>query len=207
MWTCSRESYMDLRHMKIIRIRGCMNGIEKSRGLKKNQWLDYGTWKEPNDDISHKYKPFQFKSGHIQWPSCNSNEDGYFNRGNFLRIIQVVDQELFDRDEPMQDNDDDDIMDLEDYFIRQDACYFVDEEEERFKKRKSILLGMPYEKPPTFKSKKFKVTKYSLGPEEEYVTIKEYEYDIWLRTEENVSHVYENKFRKKDEGWSVTCMK
>ncbi|GKA13378.1 hypothetical protein Tco_0693024, partial [Tanacetum coccineum] len=89
-----------------------------------------------------------------------------------------------DNREPMQDDDDDDnIMDLDNYLIPQNASYYVDEEEERFKERKSKLLGIPYEKPPTFKSEKFKVIKYSLGPAEEYVAIKEYEYDIWLRNE------------------------
>ncbi|GJV65495.1 hypothetical protein Tco_1476323 [Tanacetum coccineum] len=95
--------------------------------------------------------------------------------------------------------DDDDIMDLDNNLIQQDVSYYVDEEEERFKERKSKLLGMPYEKPPTFKSEKFEVV-YSLGPAEEYVSIKEYEYDIWLRSEENVSRFYEEIFHKKDEG-------
>ncbi|GKA68985.1 hypothetical protein Tco_0775049, partial [Tanacetum coccineum] len=84
-----------------------------------------------------------------------------------------------DSHEPMHDNDDD-IMDLDDYLIQQDVSYYINEEEEIFKERKSKLLGMPYEKPPTFKSKKFEVVKYSLGLEEEYVAIKDYEYDIWL---------------------------
>ncbi|GKE68250.1 hypothetical protein Tco_1526322, partial [Tanacetum coccineum] len=66
-------------------------------------------------------------------------------------------QERFDDHEPMEDDDDDDdIGDLDDYLIPQDASYYVDEEEERFKERKNKLLGIPYEKPPTFKSKKFK---------------------------------------------------
>ncbi|GJV61883.1 hypothetical protein Tco_1467983 [Tanacetum coccineum] len=116
------------------------------------------------------------------------------------------DQEQIDSHEPMHDNDDD-IVDLDDYLIQQDASYYVNEDEERIKERKSKLLGMPYEKQPTFKSKKFEVIKYSLGPKEEYVAIKEYEYDIWLQTEENVSRVYEEIFHKKDEGWSVTCTK
>nr|GEV19986.1 hypothetical protein [Tanacetum cinerariifolium] len=73
----------------------------------------------------------------------------------------LLDQEWFDSHEEMQDgDDDDDIIDLDDYLIRQDASYYVDEEEERFKERKSKLLGMPYEKPPIFKSKKFKAIKY-----------------------------------------------
>ncbi|GKD25135.1 hypothetical protein Tco_1231349 [Tanacetum coccineum] len=113
-------------------------------------------------------------------------------------------QERFDDNEPIED--DDDIGDLDDYLIPQDASYYADKEEEIFKKRKSKLLGIPYEKLPTFKSEKFEVIKYSLGPAKEYVAIKEYEYDSWVQTEENMSDVYQEIFRKKDEGWSVTRM-
>nr|GEV74817.1 hypothetical protein [Tanacetum cinerariifolium] len=83
-------------------------------------------------------------------------------------------QERFDDHEPIKDDDDDDdINDLDNYLIPQDASYYVDKEEERFKERKSKLLEITYEKPPTIKSEKFKVIKYSLGPAEEYVAIKE----------------------------------
>ncbi|GJR02851.1 putative reverse transcriptase domain-containing protein [Tanacetum coccineum] len=199
--------------------------------------LDNGTWKEPNNDICHECKPFSFKSGHVEWPTCNSSEDGYCHGGNLPRMIRLMmkteeywwgkkeeeessedawsnylpnddndeiqaDQERFDDHEPMED-DDDDIGDLDDYLIPQDASYYVDEKEERFKERKSKLLGIPYEKPPMFKFEKFKVIKYSLGPAGEYVAIKEYEYDIWIQTRENVSQVYQEIFRKKDEGWIV----
>nr|GEW31216.1 zf-BED domain-containing protein [Tanacetum cinerariifolium] len=92
--------------------------------------------------------------------------------------------------------------DIDDYLIPKDAPYYVDEEEEGFKERRSKLLRIPYKKPPTFKSKKFEVIKYSFGSAEEYVAIREYEYDIWVRTEENVSHIYQEIFRKKDEGCS-----
>nr|GEX95754.1 importin-beta domain, armadillo-type fold protein [Tanacetum cinerariifolium] len=88
-------------------------------------------------------------------------------------------QEWFDDHDPMED-DDDNIRVLDNYLISQFAYYYVDEKEEGFKERKCKLLGIPYKKPPTFKSEKFKVIKYSLGPAEEYVGIKEYQYDIWV---------------------------
>ncbi|GJZ34621.1 putative reverse transcriptase domain-containing protein [Tanacetum coccineum] len=96
--------------------------------------------------------------------------------------------------------DDDDIRDLDNYLILKDAPYYVDEEEEGFKERRSKLLGIPCKKPPTFKSEKFEIIKYSFGLAKEYVAIREYEYDIRVRTEENVSRVYQEIFHKKDEG-------
>ncbi|GKE41285.1 hypothetical protein Tco_1464690 [Tanacetum coccineum] len=123
----------------------------------------------------------------------NSNQNTYNNVCQIFKdharmtnddTIQA-DQEWFDECEPMQD--DDNIGDLDDYLIASDAPYYLNEEEEKFMERRSKLLGIPYKKPPTFRSEKFKMIKYSFGLAEEYVAIKEHEYDIWLRTEENVS--------------------
>ncbi|GKD50276.1 hypothetical protein Tco_1279252, partial [Tanacetum coccineum] len=99
-------------------------------------------------------------------------------------------------------NDDDDMGDLDDYLIPKDAPYYVDEEEERLKERRSKLLGIPYKKPSTFKSEKFEVIKYSFGPAEEYVAIRKYEYDIWVKTKENVFTVYQDIFTRKMKGGS-----
>ncbi|GKC84795.1 hypothetical protein Tco_1140512, partial [Tanacetum coccineum] len=251
----------------------------KEPWVDENPWLEDGTWKDPTNDICHECKPFGFKSGHVEWPTCNWKDDGYCNGGDLPGVIRVgnmvyfqdyewykgledgdlkdealkekatlkgswghenrkgkkfcswlkesfgnydeldyelmlklkeywwgkkeedessedawsnylprtrinndndaiqANQERFDDHEPMKD-DDDDIGDLGDYLIPNYAPYYVDKEEERFKERRSKLLGIPYKKPPTFKSKKFKVIKYSFGPAEGYVAIKEYQYDI-----------------------------
>ncbi|GJT01654.1 hypothetical protein Tco_0822823 [Tanacetum coccineum] len=118
------------------------------------------------------------ESSEVAWRNHLPNDEWeHFERTNHVKTN--TNQEWFDNHEPMED-DDDDIGDLDDYLIPNDAPYYVDEEEKRFKKRRSKLLGIPYEKPPTFKSEKFKVIKYSFGPAEEYVAIKEYEYDIYL---------------------------
>ncbi|GJW83042.1 hypothetical protein Tco_0156187 [Tanacetum coccineum] len=118
--------------------------------VEEKPWLDDGTWNEPNDDTCHECNPFQFRSGHIEWPTCNLNKDGYCNGEKLPRIIQVEEywwgkkeeeessenawsnylpnddndaiqatQERFDNHEPMED--DDDIGDLDDYLIQNDA--------------------------------------------------------------------------------------
>ncbi|GJT35091.1 hypothetical protein Tco_0925510 [Tanacetum coccineum] len=88
-------------------------------------------------------------------------------------------KEWFDEHELMEDADDE-IGNLEDYLNKKEPLYYVNEENERSKERRCKLLRIPYVKPPTFKYKKFKVIKYSFRPVEEYVAIKEYEYDIWV---------------------------
>ncbi|GJX19102.1 hypothetical protein Tco_0221779 [Tanacetum coccineum] len=185
--------------------------------VDEKPWLEDGIGKEPTDDICYECKPLHFKSGHVEWPTCNWREDGYCNEGGLPGMIRVgnmiyfQDYEWYEgledgdlKEETLKKailegswrhenrkgknfyswlkesfgDDDDDIKDIEDYLIPNDAPYYIDEEEEGFKERRSKLLGIPYKKPPTFKSEKFEVIKYSFRPAEEYVAIREYEYDI-----------------------------
>nr|GEW39535.1 hypothetical protein [Tanacetum cinerariifolium] len=98
-----------------------------------------------------------------------------------------------------QINNNDNMGSLKHYLVQKDPPYFVNEEEEKSKERKCMLLGIPYVKPPTYKIERFKVVKYSFEPLEEYVAINELEHDIWFRTEENVSNGYQDIFYKKDD--------
>ncbi|GJZ44791.1 hypothetical protein Tco_0592387 [Tanacetum coccineum] len=40
-------------------------------------------WKEPTP-VKHNCKPFHYKNGCSEWPTCSWREDGYYNRGNLL---------------------------------------------------------------------------------------------------------------------------
>ncbi|GKE58834.1 hypothetical protein Tco_1498019 [Tanacetum coccineum] len=57
------------------------------------------------------------------------------------------------------------------------------------------------------KAKKFEAIQYSIGPNEEYIAIRSYEYDIWERDEDNLFIIYQDIFHKKDKGWMVTRTK
>ncbi|GJX28765.1 hypothetical protein Tco_0236844 [Tanacetum coccineum] len=46
------------------------------------------------------------------------------------------------------------------------------------------------------KAEKFEAIQYSLGPNEDYITIRSYEYDIWERNEYNMSKIYQDIFKK-----------
>ncbi|GJU82700.1 hypothetical protein Tco_1285065 [Tanacetum coccineum] len=210
------ETYRDLKHLKITKIHGSMNGTKKSHGLRKNHeyWWVKKEEEESSDDAWSHYSPVdEWKDyEHTTYIETNviSNQNTYNNVCQIFKDHAGMTnddatngiQEWFDERESMEE--DDNVGDLDNYLMPSDAPYYVNEEDERFKARRSKLLGIPYKKPSTFKSEKFKVIKYSLGPAEEYVAIKEHEYDIWLRTKKNVSQVYEEIFHKKDEGWFVT---
>ncbi|GKF53988.1 hypothetical protein Tco_0160898 [Tanacetum coccineum] len=42
------------------------------------------------------------------------------------------------------------------------------------------------------KAEKFEAIQYLLGPNEEYIGIRSYEYDIWERNEDNMSNIYQD---------------
>nr|GEW24780.1 hypothetical protein [Tanacetum cinerariifolium]GEW39117.1 hypothetical protein [Tanacetum cinerariifolium] len=197
----------NLRHMKIIKIHGSINGIIKSHGLMKNNGWKMGFRRKLLMIYVMNASRLVSKVDMLNGPLVIGEkmdivmEEIYrewFEKATWSILkIMNVNRERFNEHEPIEDDDDDDdddIGELDDYLIPNDVPYYVDEDEERFKERKSKLLGIPYKKPLASKSEKFEVIKYSLRPVEEYVAIKEYEYYIWVRTEENVSHVYQENF-------------
>ncbi|GJY53002.1 hypothetical protein Tco_0444666 [Tanacetum coccineum] len=58
--------------------------------------------------------------------------------------------------------------------------------------------------PPICTIQRFEMIKYSFGQGEEYVAIKEDEYDDLARTSNNACRMYQEIFRMIDEGWMVT---
>ncbi|GJY69653.1 hypothetical protein Tco_0472635 [Tanacetum coccineum] len=169
-------NYHELDYELILKLEEYWWGKKEEEDLSKDAWSTY----LPSDDNDAIQANQERKDERVvrRFGVTHSQEIHDDD------AIQAT-QELFDDHKPI--GDDDDIGDLDDYLIPHDEPYYVDEEEEDFKERRSKLLGIPYEKPPTFKSKKFEVIKYSFEPVEEYV-----------------SHVYQDIFRKKDEGWFVT---
>ncbi|GJV08391.1 zf-CCHC domain-containing protein [Tanacetum coccineum] len=78
------------------------------------------------------------------------------------------------------------------------------EDEQSQTKRKYINTSNSIDEQPNkrrCKAKKFEPIQYSLGPNEEYIAIRGYEFDIWERNEDNLSIIYQDIFKKKDEGW------
>ncbi|GJW16983.1 hypothetical protein Tco_0024419 [Tanacetum coccineum] len=84
------------------------------------------------------------------------------------------------------------------------ACNDIDvhEEEEQHKEGRCDLFEDTAQKPSVCKIRRFEMIKYSFGREEEYVAIKEYEYDDLKN--EDACQAYQEIFRNMDEGWLVT---
>ncbi|GJV16286.1 hypothetical protein Tco_1361609 [Tanacetum coccineum] len=84
-----------------------------------------------------------------------------------------------------------------------------EEEQSQTKRKYSNTSSTTGEQPnkKRCKAEKFKAIQYSLRPNEEYIAIKSYEYDIWERNEDNLFIIYQDIFKKKDDRWKVTRTK
>ncbi|GJU52071.1 hypothetical protein Tco_1221626 [Tanacetum coccineum] len=49
--------------------------------VHERPWTENGVWKEPTP-VKHHCKPFNYKSGCSEWPTCSWKDDGYCNGGN-----------------------------------------------------------------------------------------------------------------------------
>ncbi|GKC98724.1 hypothetical protein Tco_1168999, partial [Tanacetum coccineum] len=49
--------------------------------VHEKPWTKEGAWKEPTP-VKHYCKPFNYKTGCSEWPTCSWRNDGYCNGGN-----------------------------------------------------------------------------------------------------------------------------
>ncbi|GKB44343.1 hypothetical protein Tco_0889285 [Tanacetum coccineum] len=56
--------------------------------INEKPWTDTRVWTEPAP-VVHCCKPFNYKSGYSEWPTCSWREDRYCNGGNLPRAYIV----------------------------------------------------------------------------------------------------------------------
>ncbi|GJU58340.1 hypothetical protein Tco_1236106 [Tanacetum coccineum] len=150
----------------------CQIVMDHNETQRKHGWFDkHELMGDDDDDIDFNTAYPETWIWHIDLATLEDSElkDEALNNKAILEESMNVEGESimdhnktqgkhgwFDEHELMGD-DDDDIGDLEDYLIRKDPPYYVNEKEERSKERRCKLLRIPYVKPPTCKSEKFEV--------------------------------------------------
>nr|GEU46142.1 hypothetical protein [Tanacetum cinerariifolium] len=82
---------------------------------------------------------------------------------------------------------------------KHDHKYEMDHEVDE---RQEIYSNETHE-PPVCNIRRFEMIKYSFGNDEEYVAIKEDEYDDLMSTSKDACRAYQEIFRMMDEGWMV----
>ncbi|GJY70983.1 hypothetical protein Tco_0474686 [Tanacetum coccineum] len=192
---------MDLKPMKNIRMTGYMSGIKTYHGYMK----DHGRI--------------------IDW-----KDDGYCDGGNFpgayivRNTLRYQDLELYEaledgrlKDEAlknkaiMEEMIDDDDESHNEGSRRWDGYENtihdheeIENEEEHENKERCELFNNPHHNTPVCKIRRFEMIRYSFGQDEEYVAIKEYEYNDLTKTKEDACQAYQEIFRRMDKGWMVT---
>ncbi|GKB05719.1 hypothetical protein Tco_0833914 [Tanacetum coccineum] len=205
-WTC------DVRRVRGELLEAYERGFgrkrSKGRSIKKQSCfrrIDEPRRESSNDDWSH-YSPIDEWEDYEHDANIESNVNNhYFDISRLFNdhTTKNDDNDVQDKMELNKDKDDD-VGYLDDYLFHGNAPFIINEEEERSKERRCKLLGIPFTKPPACKMERFEVVKYSFGPLEKYVAIKECVYYDWMTTEENACHAYQDIFYKMDEGWFVT---
>ncbi|GJT04196.1 hypothetical protein Tco_0838658 [Tanacetum coccineum] len=216
----------------------------------------------PYEICDHICEPFRFKNGKAKWPTCNSNKDGFCNKGELPRMVRVgyatyfQDYEWYSelgdgslKEEALKQKaiyekswgdtsqsvinfcawlkrsfrnfhelDYELLVKLQDYWwkVNDHECSlfsdwrnhiqgpyanyykkFLDKEEHEDKDKHGLFDN---QKRTVYNIRRFEMIKYSLGENEEYVSIKEHEYDDLTSTNEDVCRTYQEMFHRMDEG-------
>ncbi|GJS08604.1 hypothetical protein Tco_0365400 [Tanacetum coccineum] len=169
--------------------------------VDEKSWTDDGAWKEPTP-VEHYCKPFNYKCGCSEWPTCSWKNDGYCNGGN-LPGAYIVGNSLEDgelkgealRNKAIMDGiiDDDDELSNEgwrnwdDY---DDANRDREEREHENEHEDKELCDDATQELPVCRIKRYMMIKYSFGDDEKYAAIKEDEYDDLTSTSEGACRAY-----------------
>ncbi|GKE78932.1 hypothetical protein Tco_1545052, partial [Tanacetum coccineum] len=142
--------------------------------VHEKPWTNTVVWTEPAP-VVHCCKPFNYKSGYSEWPTCGWREDGYCNGGNLPgayiigNLLHYQDYEWYEA--------------LEDEELKEKAL-----------RNKAIMEGTLDD------DDEFKMIKYSFEEKEEYVDVKEDEYNDFTSTSKDAGRAYQEIFRMMDEG-------
>ncbi|GJV51217.1 hypothetical protein Tco_1446958 [Tanacetum coccineum] len=186
-------------------------------------WLDNGIWKEPTP-VKHTCKPFNYKTGCSEWPTCSWRDDGYCNGGN-LPGTYIIENQLHYQDyewyEALEDSE------LKDLALRNkaimDGVINEDDDESRYEQKKRWNIYTNYDdvyeinhgdnereelceihELPACNIRRYMMIKYSFNNDKEYVAVKEDEYDDLTITRKEACQAYQEIFQIMDEGWMVT---
>ncbi|GKD12465.1 hypothetical protein Tco_1196872 [Tanacetum coccineum] len=188
--------------------------------VDEKPWSGTAVWTKPKP-VKHTCEPFNYKTGCLEWPTCSWKEDGYCNRGN-LPGTYIIENQLHYQDYEWYDTLDD--CELKEEALRNKVIMdgFINNDESccELKRKWNIYTNYDdtYEinhedngnkelceihEPPICNIRKFMMIKYSFNDDEEYVAVKEDEYDDLIMTRRDACQAYQEIFSIMDEGWMV----
>ncbi|GJY30640.1 hypothetical protein Tco_0414135 [Tanacetum coccineum] len=164
--------------------------------VDEKPWTNAGVWTKPTP-VKHTCKPFNYKTGCSEWPTCSWMNDGYCNGGNLPRTYIIGNQLHYQdlewykaledselKDEALRNKaiiegfikDDDDELRYEEMrrwniYTNYDDAYEINHEDYESKELCEV------HELPVCSIRKYMMIKYSFNNDEEYVAVKKDEYE------------------------------
>ncbi|GKB80167.1 hypothetical protein Tco_0947062 [Tanacetum coccineum] len=157
-------------------------------------WLDNRIWKEPKP-VKHNCRPFKYKIGYLEWYWALEDSE---LKNETLRNKAIM-EGLISDDESCNNcwrGWKSHEINYHDYKERE---YRNETHDERHD-----LYGDKTREVPVCLIRRYKMIKYSFNNDQQYVAVKEDEYDDLTITREEACRAYQEIFRMMDEGWMVT---
>ncbi|GKA52010.1 hypothetical protein Tco_0745206 [Tanacetum coccineum] len=167
--------------------------------VDEKPWTDTGVWTEPKP-VKHTCEPFNYKIRTY----IIENQLHYEDYEWYEALDDCEPKEEALRNKALMDgviNDDESCCELKrkwNIYTNYDDAYEINHEDNGNKELCEI------HEPPVCNIKKYMMIKYSLNDDEEYVAVKEDEYDDLIMTRRDACQAYQEIFRIMDEGWMVT---
>nr|GEX17630.1 hypothetical protein [Tanacetum cinerariifolium] len=207
---------------------GSFPGVRDVPWVDEKPLTDTGVLTKPTP-VKHYCKPFNYKTGCLECPTCSWKNDGYCNRGN-LPGTYIVGNSLHYQDyewyEALMDSelkeqasrnkaimealisDDESINDgWRRWEIHEITYHDHDELEYENETHGERQVLCEAHELLVCNIRRFEMIKYSFGQDEEYVAVKKDEYDDLAITSDDACRAYQEIFRRMDEGWMVRMTK
>ncbi|GJS31863.1 hypothetical protein Tco_0492483 [Tanacetum coccineum] len=172
--------------------------------------VGFKTYDEYKDDWIYKWNknvpwPFNYKNGCSEWPTYSWREDGYCNGGNLPgayivgNTLRYQDLEWYGalKDSKLKEKA------LRNKAIMEGLIKEDVESNNEDDKRHELCANETHEF-PVCNIRRFEMIKYSFGQYEEYVAVKENEYEYLTSKSEDACRAYQEIFRMMGQGWMVT---
>ncbi|GKA86544.1 hypothetical protein Tco_0808255 [Tanacetum coccineum] len=188
--------------------------------------MGFKIYEDYKDDWIYEWNENVPWTGCSEWPTCSWREDGYCNGGNLPRAYHIgnslhyqnlewyealEDCKLKDealRNKVIMEGSISDDESSNDGWRRWESHGIThhdhDEIENETHDERQELYGIKTREVSVCQIKRYKMIKYSFKDEEEYVAVKEYEYNNLTITSEEARRAYQEIFRMMDERWMVT---
>ncbi|GKB12825.1 hypothetical protein Tco_0846748 [Tanacetum coccineum] len=165
--------------------------------VHKKPWTDTRVWTEPTL-VVHYCEPFNYKNGCSEWPTCSWRDDRYCNRGN-LPGAYIVGNTLHYQDVEWYEA-------LKDCKLKEEALKnkaimeeLIEDESDESSYERRRRWDIYDDSNHDYEYEMHHEERY-----EEYVAVKEDEYDNLTNTSEDTCRAYQEIFRMLDEGGIVT---